>query len=416
MKKKRLLFCGITMNCAGTEKAFLSLLGEIDFSRYDVDLLLAKKEGLLLEQIPKEVNVIGGMKYADMFLLSGKNAVKTILRCFCTRPAALLSVVPYFFKILFVPKKRSFTATRMWCRLLKYFKSFNEEFGTDDVEYDAAIAFWGDRTMFYMCDKVKAGRKIAWLHFDYAHPPRDDELYLNYFRQCDYIVNVSAACHEALVKKLPEIAGKCVIMENIRSPRQLVELSLWGDSFKDRTFDGIRILSVMRICEQKGYDFIVPVLKRLLEEGYNVRWYIIGGGDEEAVVRMKVSAVDNNVADRLILLGTTDNPYAYIRDTDIFALPSRYEGKPITVEEAKMFCKPIAVTDYLSADEQLEGGKLGVIGGSGEEGIYRALKKLLDSKSLREELTLECAKRDFGNQSEINKLYAMIEDDNVNKL
>jgi len=409
MEKKKLLFCGITMNCAGTEKAFLSLLDEIDFDRYDVDLLLAKKEGLLMPLIPKQVRVIGGMEYGEMFLLSSKNAIPVILRSVLKKsPLMIFPLIPYFFKIVLVPEKRSFTATRMWCRILRKFRSFSEEFGID-TEYDAALAFWGDRSMFYMCDKVKAKKKLAWLHFDYAHPPRDNELYLDYFNRCDYVINVSTACHEALVNTLPQIAEKCVMMENIRSPRQIRELADEGQTFTDTDFGGTRILSVMRICEQKGSDFIAPVLAKLVSEGHNVKWYIVGGGDDAAVAELKASAERAGISDRLTLLGTTDNPYGYIRDADIFALPSRYEGKPITVEESKILCKPIAVTNYLSAEEQLNMGEYGVIGGEGEEGIYTALKTLLTSPELRDALVEKLKDSDFGNSDEMNKFYGMIE-------
>ena len=72
MSKIKTLVVGITMNCAGTEKSFLSFLSCLDFDRYDVTLLLAKREGLLLDQLPKEVKVILIEKYGDLFLLSAR--------------------------------------------------------------------------------------------------------------------------------------------------------------------------------------------------------------------------------------------------------------------------------------------------------------------------------------------------------
>ena len=65
MKKIKLLVVGITMNCAGTEKSFLSFLSVLDREKYDVTLLLAKAEGLLMDQIPSWVNVRFMEKYGD---------------------------------------------------------------------------------------------------------------------------------------------------------------------------------------------------------------------------------------------------------------------------------------------------------------------------------------------------------------
>lgn len=402
--KKKMLIIGIMMNSAGTEKAFLSMMNELDFDRYDVELLLAKKEGLLMDLIPKQIKVTGPIDYSDMFLLSSKNASQTILRSFVKKnPLVLFEILPYFVKIILSPGTKSFTATRLWCRLLRKFKPVSGE-------YDIAVAFWGDRTMFYMCDKVKAKKKIAWLHFDYSFPPRDDELYIRYFRQCDYIVNVSSACHNALVSKLPEIKDKCVMIENINSPSMIREMAKCGDTFTDTAFDGIRIVTVARICEQKGSDFIVPVLARLKEEGYNIRWYMVGGGDPAEVEKLKTSAEAAGVSDSLILLGATVNPYRYISDADIFALPSRYEGKPITIEEAKMLCKPIVVSNYLSASEQLDGGRYGIITEIGTEGLYSGIKRMLDSPELAEQFTAVLESCSFGNEKEIEKFYKMCSD------
>ena len=398
-----MLVVGITMNCAGSEKSFLSFLSCLDFSRFDVTLLLAKREGLLLDQIPKDVKVVVMEKYGDMFLLSGKNAVKTLTDCFVKEnPLSLFEIFPYFVGSLFTKgEKRASIATKMWLHFMGKMPEVKEE-------YDVAVAYWGDRTMFYMCDKVKAKKKIAWLHFDYKNPPRDDSIYLPYFEKCDRVVTVSKAIDDSLRSELPEIADRCVMMENITNPKQIWDLALRGETFPDTHFTGKRILTIGRIGEQKGLDLVVPVLKRLREEKYDVRWYVLGDGDKAYKDHLSELLVDAGVADMMLFLGTTPNPYSYLRDCDIYAQPSRHEGKPISVEEAKIMYKPILVSDYLSAREQLEDGKLGVICHISPDGIYEGIKKLLDSQKLCDDFTETLAKRKFGNNEEINKFYEMI--------
>ena len=398
--KQKLLIIGITMNSAGTEKSFLSFANCLDYDRFDVDLLLAKKEGAFMPLIPKQINIIEMEKYGDMFLLSGKNAASTILRCFFKEnPLILFEILPYFLKIILSRKKRSAAATKMWCDLMK--RHF--------PEFDAAIAYWGDRTMFYMADKVKAKKKIAWLHFDYANPPRDDSIYLPYFMKCDNVVTVSTKVNEALLEKLPQLSDRAVMMENIQDPKQIWDMALRGDTFPDEHYVGLRLLTIGRISEQKGFDFIPPVLKRLRDDGYELRWYILGDGDTASRNALIESALRYGVADMLILLGTTTNPYSYLRDCDIYVMTSRYEGKPITVEEAKIMYKPIMVTNYLSAHEQLDGGRLGEICEISEDGIYEGLKRLIDSPSRRDELTEILGKENFGNAHEMAKFYRMVE-------
>lgn len=403
--KKKLLIIGIIMNCAGTEKSFLSFANNLDYTRFDVDLLLVKRTGELYGSIPKEINIIElpDREYADMFLLSGKNAAKTIWNCFCKKnPTLLIEVLPFFLKILLKPEKRAFLATRLWCRLLQKFKPF-------ECEYDIAAAYWGDRTMFYMVDKVKAKKKIAWLHFDYSNPPRDDELYLSYFKQCDSVVTVSEKINESLTLKFPEIADRFITMENINNPKHIWNLALQGDSFPDKAFTGKRLLTIARISEQKGLDFAVEALVMLRKDEVNIRWYIIGGGDKDEVDMLKAKAVDRGVADMLILLGTKQNPYPYMRDCDVYVQPSRYEGKPVTVEEAKMMYKPIVATNYVSASEQLDAGNLGLITDINSEAIYRGIRQMLDDTAFRDGFTLRLSEHDFGNASEIEKFYKMTE-------
>lgn len=404
MAKIKTLIVGITMNCAGTEKSFLSFLSCLDFDRFDVTLLLAKREGLLLDQLPKEVKVILIEKYGDLFLLSGKNAAKTLTNCFVREnPLTLFEIFPYFVgSALTRGARRASIATKMWLHFMQKIPAVRGE-------YDLAIAYWGDRTMFYMCDKVKAKKKIAWLHFDYANPPRDDDIYRAYFSRCDKVVTVSEPIHRSLCDKLPDIAPRCVMIENITNPKQIWDLALRGESYPDHHFHGKRILTIGRIGEQKGLDLVIPVLKRLRDEGRDVRWYVLGDGEPEYKEWLSGQLVDAGVADMMLFLGTTTNPYSYLRDCDIYAQPSRHEGKPIAVEEAKIMYKPILATNYLSAAEQLDGGRLGVICGISSDGIYDGLIKLLDSPALCDKFTETLAHMKFGNSEEIEKFYKIAE-------
>ncbi|MBE6631142.1 MAG: glycosyltransferase [Ruminococcaceae bacterium] len=405
--KKRLLVIGISMNCAGTEKSFLSFANTLNKDEYSVDLLLAKKEGLFMELIPSWINVIEMEKYGEMFLLSGSNAVKTMFDCFIKKdPLTVFELLPYFLKIVFDKKNRSSHATRMWIH-------FMHKMSAPEEEYDAAIAYWGDRTMFYMCDKVKAKKKIAWLHFDYSFPPRDDSIYLPYFEKCDTVVTVSEKVDKALKDKLPSLEKNCVMMENINDAELINSLAETADSYKDTDFNGKRVLSIGRIIEQKGFDFIPPVLKRLKDEGHDLRWYILGSGDEENVRALKTSCKELGVSDMLCFLGTTVNPYGYLKNCDIYAQPSRYEGKPITVQEALILARPIVISDYLSASEQLEGGRYGIICPIGPEGLYEGMKKMLCEEGLAESFIKELKMHDFGNSHEIEKFYLMLEDKNI---
>lgn len=399
--KKKLLFVGITMNCAGTERSFLSFINSLDTEQYEVDLLLAKREGEFLDLLPSYVRVLKMHDYGDMFTMTGKNASSVIWKCFGRKnPFILFKMLPYAVKMAFNKKNRSKIAMRLWCSFLKKMPMF------DASAYEAVISYWGDKTMFYMVDRIKAKKKITWLHFDYATPTRDDELYHKYFSACDNVITVSNSLCQSLTERFSDIKDKFSVIENIIDPNLIRDLALRGDEFPDVHFKGTRILSVGRMAYQKGFDKIAPVLAGLRADGYDVRWYIVGDGEEHD--SLIADAMAAGVPDILIFLGTTQNPYSYIRDCDLFVLPSRYEGKPITVEEAKVLYKPIIVTDYLSAKEQLSGGKLGMICGMEPEDIYHAVRCVLDDPKVGEAYSHTLTNEKLGNPEEIEKFYKIL--------
>lgn len=403
MEKQKLLILGITMNAAGTEKSFLSFANCLDYDRFDVTLLLADREGPFYPLIPKQIRVITMPEYGEMFTLNGKNAMKVILRTMVKKhPGVLFDIFPFAAKMALHRGNRADLAMGMWCRLEKRFPDLAGE-------YDCAVAYWGDKTMFYMIDHVKAKQKITWLHFDYTKPPRDDTLYKPAFAACDRVVTVSEPIRASLTEHFPDLSDKIVCMENITDPAYIRDQALRGETFPDRHFTGKRILTVGRIAEQKGYDMAVDALARLREDGYDIRWYVLGTGDDADVEALKLRAIDKNVADMLILLGTAVNPYTYMRDCDIYCQPSRHEGKPIAVEEAKILYKTILVTDYLSAREQLEDGALGEICEISSDGIYEGLKKLLDSAFLRDCYADRLTEKKCGNRDEIDRFYQMLD-------
>ncbi len=382
--KKKVLIIGITMAAAGSEKAFLSFASHaIDYKNYEVDLLLAKKEGDFLDRIPDEIRVLEMGETGGIFLLDRKNAPGLIWKHFLSKnPFRIISLLPYILR-RFIAKssdQKTFAAHRMWLEMMKTMPIM-------DQEYDVALAYWGDRTMFYMIDKVKAKKKIAWLHFDYGKPPREDALYETYFGACDRVITVSSEIERSLKKALPSIASKVMTAENIMDAEDILRLAGKSADFGD-DFSGIRILSIGRISEQKGYDLAVPAVARLVKEGYPIKWYIIGKGskdDERALAeQIRMCGAEHTVT----VLGIRKNPYPYIKSADIYMQPSRHEGKPIAVEEAKILCKPILVTDYTSAAEQLENGLFGKIAEISEEGIYRGLKELLEHEEIRKQFSL----------------------------
>ena len=371
--KQKMLIIGITMAAAGSEKSFLSFARHaIDYDQYEVDLLLAKKTGDFLSQIPKNIRVLEMGKEGEIFLINRDNAARIIARRYLLKnPLRAFSLLPHIIKrrTAKTAAEKDFASNRMWCELLKKMPAW-------DTEYDVALAYWGDHTMFYMCDKVKAKKKIAWLHFDYASPPREDALYLHYFSKCDKVVTVSKKIEASLKQALPEIADKVMTMENIIDAEDILQRASEPCDLADDV-RGIRLLTVGRICHQKGYDMAIPAIARLVSEKNDIKWYIIGDGEAIDKENLHARIRQYGLQDRVSFLGIRQNPYPYMKACDIYLQPSRHEGKPIAVEEAKILQKPIVVTDYSSAKEQMAGYPIYEIVEISEDGIYGGLQTML---------------------------------------
>jgi glycosyltransferase involved in cell wall biosynthesis len=138
----------------------------------------------------------------------------------------------------------------------------------------------------------------------------------------------------------------------------------------------------------------------------DLRWYIIGFGDE-APIRKAIA--ESGMEEHVILLGKKENPYPYIKACDIYVQPSRYEGKSVTVREAQMLCKPIIVTNYPTASSQIQNGVDGVIVPMDNEGCARGIANVITDTALQQRLIDYLSTHDYGNESEVEKIYKLLE-------
>lgn len=169
----------------------------------------------------------------------------------------------------------------------------------------------------------------------------------------------------------------------------------------------MKLLSVGRFCTAKNYDNVPDIARRMVVRGVSgLRWYIVGFGGDEALIRSKIA--EAGMEDHVILLGKKENPYPYIKACDIYVQPSRYEGKSVTVREAQMLCKPVAVTAYPTASSQVRHGVDGVIVPMDNEGCARGLADFIADAALRQSISEYLATHDYGNEGEVEKIYALL--------
>lgn len=132
---------------------------------------------------------------------------------------------------------------------------------------------------------------------------------------------------------------------------------------------------------------------------------VLGDGELEDELNSQIK--EKQVSDCFFLLGVRENPYVYIKNCDIFAQTSRFEGKSVVIDEAKILAKPILVTNYPTVQDQITNVKEGIIVDITPVAIAEGLESLIEDPDKRDELSGYLGEHEYGNQSEIDKYIAL---------
>ena len=393
---KKILFMCINMNIGGTEKALLTMLNEMDRRKYDITLFMLEEHGGFLNQIPDGIKV--------MYLKEYKT-----LKKFINNPPQLVAKeliknrkVISGLSVLFV-----YIISKLMKDISIYYKYILSNVDTLNEEYDIAIAYAGpmDFISYFVINKIKSKKRVQWIHFDITKIGFNVNFAKKIYDKFDKVFVVSNEGKDKLINFLPSLKDKTEVFFNIISCKMIEKMSYEGEGFSD-DFDGTRILTVGRLSKEKGQDLIIPVLKKLKKNGYKVRWYCIGDGPAKKEYEKLVDKL--NIKDDFIFLGSKLNPYTYMKECDIYVQPSKHEGYCITLGEARCFNNPIVTTNFTGANEQIVNENTGLVCEISEEGIYRAIKKLLDDKKLYKNIKDNLNNEIVDSTKEIRKLESIL--------
>ena len=399
--KPRIFIAMHYMEIGGAETALVGLLNALDPARVDVDLFLYDHRGEMMQFIPEWVNLLTQIpKYSVL----ERPIVELVKRGFWGIAAARM----WAKRISKVAYKRSGSKLENNGGLDKMSKCTAPLLPriNQSVTYDLAISFLTPHRI--VAEKVKAKKKIAWIHTDYTRVWVDAEDELKVWQKYDYVASISGDVTNTFLQVFPSLAPKIVEIENILSPTFVRKRAELQNVDKEIRHEGaITLLSVGRFSDAKNYDNVPDICKRLINETkLNIKWYIIGYGGDEALIRKKIK--EAGMEEQVILLGKRSNPYPYIKACDIYVQPSRYEGKSVTVREAQMLCKPVVVTNYPTAPSQIRSGIDGVIVPMDNEGCAHGLAEVICDKPLQERIIAHLKTHDYGNESEVEKIYTLI--------
>ncbi|MCR5485593.1 MAG: glycosyltransferase [Clostridiales bacterium] len=356
---KKILFFIESLSGAGAEHVLTVLIENLDKSKYDITV----------------VTETDGEFFTDRV----KNACR--YKCFAKKPKNnFISKLIYSLKI-----KYAVTASPE-----KVYKKF-----LGKERYDVEIAFCeGYATKLIAASDNPESKKISWVHIDMISFPWSEKMYENKseekecYSKYDTICCVSESVADSVRKKYSPPC-KVLTLYNPIDTKILCEKAKSGKTWE--AYDGMKIISLGRLTEQKAFDRLLRIAERLKNDGFDFKILIFGKGSEREKLDALISEL--NIEDNVKLMGFSDNPYRYSADSDFFVCSSLSEGFSTVATECLLLGTPVVTTDCAGMKELFGEYECGIICNNDEESLYEAMKKVFEDPELLRKFSENCKMR-----------------------
>lgn len=393
--KKKVAIITKKLIIGGIEKCLLEMLDAMDLDEIDITLFIEEEmpQGGFQEFIPPQIKIKN--------IFADEESIKTkIIKNLKNRDLKkaiqlfLSGIKIYYYNVYY--KKPTCKIHQPICSTLDCYPD----------QFDLAISYHNpvSFSVLYTIDKIKATKKIMWIHSNINQYLDEVDTYKDYFNKYDRIFAVSPGGRNSFIARYPYLDSSTKIFYNRivkKNLQQKVDKNIRVFSKTNKSI----ILTTARLSPEKGVDFIPHVAKKLKEDGYLFEWYILGEGNKDLIID-NIEQFD--LSDNVFLLGGQTNPYNYFYECDIYVQPSRFEGYVTTVTEAKCFEKPIVGTNIVGINDQITNGVNGILVDTDVDSIYQGIKRLLDDAKLRSRLSNNLKNEEIDTTNEIQKIYDLL--------
>lgn len=360
--KKRVLFVINSLWGGGAEKVFQTLLCNLDKDKYDITVYSVNQA-----RVDAPYPAVG-VKYRYLFGQSAKNGLER----FKLRLINKLKLTVYYH------------LSPTW-----FYRLFVRG------RYDVEVAFIeGYATRVVSGSTNRRSKKLAWVHIDLEKNHWTDIAYRSrkeeesVYSRFDSVPVVSRSVFASMKSLYPKLETLLVVQNPIDEKFIRSQSTAFKAKFPSAA---IKLVSIGRLESQKGYDRLLPIVKRLVEEGYDLSLTILGNGSQRRSLESYME--ENGLSERVSLPGFQSNPYPWLDGADLFVCSSRSEGYSTVVTEALILGLPVITTDCAGMNELLGSGRYGMIVANGEESLYAGLKKLLNHPELLDEYRVSAESR-----------------------
>lgn len=343
-RKKILIYIHQGILKGGVEKVFSNLINNIPMDKYQITVLSVM--GYLTDDFQTQIYPPQVKRYCQMWDEFSKNPITRIAQKIHNR------IFPTIVKVVLRFKR-----------------------------YDVAIAAQEGIYAKFVIDNVNAKKKYLWIHNDIEQCHWTEAVFgstskeREYYERFDNVVCVSKGVADSMNNTFGNLKNLTVC----NNPIDTNEIDLKIKEPLPTRPDGMWFVCIGRLANQKGFDRLIKVCKRLNDEGYKFKVSVLGEGEDRHILE---KMIDEYQVKNIELLGNKINPFNYLSAANWFLLPSRHEGFGMVLHEA-IYCEtPIITTDVCGAKELLGNSEYGIICENSESGIYESMKNVMDDPNL----------------------------------
>ncbi len=326
---QKIVFCLNNLDYGGIETAFVNLSNKIDYQKYDVTVILERKEGVFLKDLNKKVKVI------DYNISDSKNIIK---RKITNRLKLITFIIKNYHK------------------------------------YDFAANYATGRKVGSVLARYLSKNNCLFVHGNIFEDQQQKDNFLHFIKAPKFkkIVFVSNALKKKYLNLLPKTKQKLYVFNNIINAERVIKLS---KEKKIKNFKTTFVHIGRHVEEEKNITMLLEVIKKLKYEKYDFQVYLIGDGENHNDYLKMVKELE--ITDYVIFTGSLPNPYPYLKSSDALLLTSKLEGNPVVFLEALVLNVPIITTNVSDSMETIN-GKYGIVSKVDINSYYQALKTFLD--------------------------------------
>lgn len=357
-RKLKLAFFIDNIAWGGAEKSLMALLRHLDYKDIEVDLYtvsLEKSDRGALELLPHEVRhlaiPVGGNRFWNLVC-----------------------------QIRYSLKRRLFSylhINRHWAE--PYWKSMRDAYSALDNDYDVAVAYQQGMITYYVAEKVKARKKIAWINSQLGAHGHDVRFSRRFYDMYDHVVAVCEEQRRVLIDAGYVNPSAITTIYDIVDEDEIRRKAMEEcdiDKSHDWTF-----VTVARLAPEKNLALAIEAAHILKDRGVDFAWYIVGEGATENALRQKIGELGLTAC--VVLAGSQKNPYKYMKAADVYVQTSRSEGFGMTIAEARILGRPVVSTNFPMVHDQVKDGENGLIADMTAESVADKIMHLISDGPLR---------------------------------